>query len=177
MRYFFAAFPPPEILAPTVDLPDSLLDGFRPVPASNRHITLLFLGDGLQGRVDQVIAATSTLRFQSFGATIGACGVFASAAGAGVLWRTAGPKSAFQRLHEDLRARLAPVVSDLSFRPFVPHLTLGRWKPPRDIRDSGLLSTELPPVTFVVDQVRLVESRSGPDGPVYHTVAVVDAVD
>jgi 2'-5' RNA ligase len=137
------------------------LPGSAPPPA-NWHITLRFLG-----KMDQV--AYETLLARLYGADLGppfelafgALGAFPRPARATVLWLGTEAGS-----HEvaDLAAVVEQSVVEAGFmpeeRPFHPHLTLSRIRPPQDVRP--LIEAVPPfPLVQVVDRVTVFESHLG----------------
>ena len=102
-------------------------------------------------------------------------------AGAGRFGSLRRPQVAWAGLDGDVRPltelakRLAAVARSLDLptedRPYRPHLTLGRWRPPRPA-DGAILDplADYRGPAWPVTEVRLVESRLGPK-PSYTVVA------
>lgn len=104
--------------------------GFRIVPASQLHLTLVFLGEVAEPRVTSVRDAMSrdlpavpfTLSFEGWG-------VFPPRGAARVLWLGVEQgRDALQALFDMVSARLADAGVPGERRAFTPHLTLGRWR-------------------------------------------------
>ena len=136
----------------------------RPVRPANWHLTLRFLGD-----VDEVLPGPAfTMGFERLGA-------FPRPARATVLWL--GVVTRGERLNEwaevcEEAARRAGL--DAEERPFRPHVTLSRIRPPEDVRELVQESTPLPH-RQIVSAVTLFRSKHGPDGSRYEEVASVPA--
>ena len=132
----------------------------RVVPPANWHVTLHFIGEVAAPIVDRVIHAVDEADLGSrFRVRWGALGAFPRSAKATVLW--AGPASGV----EDL-SRLAIAVGESleaaglpgTDRPFRPHLTLSRIRPPLDV--TGLVTSNDPlGVVMAVDRVELMATR------------------
>lgn len=152
------------------------LEQFRPLPGSspppaNWHITLRFIGkldrtacETLLGRLDQAeLGPVFNLAFAGLGA-------FPRAARATVLWLGTGRGS--DELGELAAATEQAVVEAGSMpeeRPFHPHLTLSRIRPPRDVRQ---LIDEVPsfPLTQQVRHVTVFASHLGGGPAVYEVL-------
>lgn len=138
------------------------------VPPANWHVTLRFLGEIDDPTFDRLIAALATADLGSrFPVRWAGLGAFPRPAKATVLW------VGLDR-GEELLAGLAERVDDAidaaglpgEDRPFNPHLTLSRIRPPEDV--STLVAT-VPPlqVTMGVDRVAVYQSRLGAGAPTY----------
>lgn len=133
-RVFAAVVPPPEVVAALAHRLESVTIPGRPVPPPNWHITLRFIGPVDEVAYERWLAAMDTTVIPApFAVTVRGFGAFPRAARATVLW--AGVES-------DELARLAAAVDDAADaaglgreeRPFHPHLTLARVRPPADVR-------------------------------------------
>jgi len=143
----------------------------RPTRPDQWHLTLRFLGsvaesvgDRVLGWLDQSdLGGPFTMRF-------GPVGAFPRPAKATVMWL--GVEDGGDRL-----AALAAAAEDAAMsaglqaedRPFRPHLTLSRVRPPQDV--SGLIDT-IPPLDLrvPVDRMVLYQSHLGRGGATYEEV-------
>ena len=110
----------------------------RWVPPANLHITVWFLGEVREPRVEPLVAAlTPPLDARSFTLRIGGGGAFPPTGAPRAIWLgiAAGSKELVS-VHEQLRGRLAPLGFAPEARPYSPHLTIARVKEarPRDAR-------------------------------------------
>ena len=148
----------------------------RPVRPANWHLTLRFLGDVHEvsrelflGALDEALPGPAfTMGFERLGA-------FPRPARATVLWL--GVVAGGERLNEwaevcEEAARRAGL--DAEERPFRPHVTLSRIRPPEDVSELVQESTPLPH-RQIVSGVTLFRSKQGPDGTRYEEVASVPA--
>jgi 2'-5' RNA ligase len=133
----------------------------RVVAPSNWHVTLRFIGEVAPPVVDRVAHAIDESELGSpFRVRWGGLGAFPRSAKATVLW--AGP--AFGR--DDLIQLAVAVGEGLEGaglpgeeRPFRPHLTLSRIRPPLDV--TALIASIDPlGVAMTVDRIDLMATRS-----------------
>jgi len=146
----------------------------RPTPPDNWHITLRFLGTTTALRRDRILEFLDDhLTVEPFTLGFGTLGAFPRPSRATVLWLGAGRGS-------DELATLASIGEAAAVsagfepegRPFHPHLTLSRIRPPQNVAS---LVERVPafPLTMTVDRVTLYRSEPGAGGVRY---TVVDEV-
>ncbi len=143
----------------------------RPVPPDNWHLTLRFLGsaDALQrDRVlefldEHLIIEPFTLGFTGLGA-------FPQPSRATVLWLGVGRGT-------DQLAAVATICEEAAVsvgfeqedRPFHPHLTLSRIRPPVGV-DGIVEQVGVFPLKMEVDRVTLYQSHLGGEGASYEAI-------
>lgn len=134
-RVFAAVVPPTEVVVALAEQLDPLTLPGRPVPPPNWHITLRFVGQVEAAGYERWLAEMDTRRAPApFRVTLGGLGAFPRPPKATVLW--VGVES------KDL-AELAASVDEAADaaglgteeRPFRPHLTVSRLRPPVDVRE------------------------------------------
>jgi 2'-5' RNA ligase len=142
----------------------------RWVAPVNYHVTLRFLGWTREAAIGAVIdalerAAESTPRFTLKCARLGA---FPSLEKANVLW--AGIEEQSKAL-DALAGRIETEISRLGFAPekraFHPHVTIGRLRETRPVRDVVLPVSEQMFGDTRVDSLTLFESETKSSGSVY----------
>ena len=110
----------------------------RWVPPANLHITVWFLGEVREPRVEPLVAAlTPPLDARSFTLRIGGGGAFPPTGAPRAIWLgLASGREGLIAVHEQLRVRLVPLGFAPEARPYSPHLTIARVKDvrPRDAR-------------------------------------------
>jgi len=116
----------------------------RWVPPANLHITVWFLGEVREPRVEPLVASlTPPLDARSFTLRIGGGGAFPQSGPPRAIWLgLASGREGLITVHEQLRGRLMPLGFAPEARPYSPHLTIARVKDvrPRDARTMrGLL--------------------------------------
>ena len=174
----------------SVDLPDDLTDavaavqdlfadaaGLEFTQPDQAHVTLKFLGETPERRVDEVVAALERAVDRSgvepFAATYGGLGVFPSMEYISVVWfGVRDGEQAFERLQAPIEEELVDVGFDEADHEFTPHVTLARMKHAGGKELVQRVVAEESPVvgTTTVEEVRLTESTLTHDGPVYETV-------
>ena len=89
MRLFIAVGVPPEIagrLVPSTGKMDSGYATIKWVNPGNLHLTLKFLGDVDDGKVEEIRKRLDLVQFPKFEATLSGCGVFPSDKYVRVIW-------------------------------------------------------------------------------------------
>lgn len=180
MRLFLSVDLPPELAEGIEAVQErfSAADGLRLTDPTQAHVTLKFLGEVENHRLDDLQTAVSEavadVDVEPFRAEVGGLGAFPSSEYIRVVWigfSDGGPQ--LTRLHEALEA----ATTELGFEPedheFTPHVTIARMD---DARGKELVQRTLreadPTVgSFRVEEVRLTESTLTDDGPDYETVA------
>jgi 2'-5' RNA ligase len=148
---------------------DAALDGRRlpgkTIPIANWHLTLRFLGPTTAVQRDRILAnLDQQLAVEPFRVRFGELGGFPRRSRASVLWL--GVEGDTDRL-DAVAAVCDDAAVDAGFemegRPFHPHLTLARIRPPVDIRP---FAEAVPParITLEVSSVTLFRSVLG-NGP------------
>jgi 2'-5' RNA ligase len=180
----------------SVDLPDALADPVREVQElfegasglkftdpEQAHVTMQFLGDVDEGRLDEVTAAVergvergvdAAGVDDAFPARFAGLGVFPSLDDISVVWLGVEVgDDELTALHEGIEAETTAVGFDPADHEFTPHVTLARMEHAGGKeRVQAVVERRHPTVgEMVVDEVRLTESVLTDEGPAYSTVA------
>ncbi len=168
----FIAVELPEKFIPEIERLGSLIKmpGVKPVETRLVHITLKFLGDIHENKVESIVTALSDIKCKPFEAGIKGIGVFPKPAYVRVVWL--GAQGDFYTLHSEVERTL----HQFTFKKegdFTPHATIARVKQPvnstelmdkiKNIRDADL-------GTFSVSSISLKKSTLTPRGPIYETL-------
>jgi len=182
MRLFVALIPPNEAVA---DL-DSFLEvrrsaaAYRWVLRDQLHLTLAFLADVPERRVDELVErlGRAAARRTAFEATITGGGAFPDAGRAKVIW--AGVSTSvvgdveLPRLATGVRSAAVKSGIEVDGARFRPHVTVARLGAPRDVSNwVRLLDAYRGPI-WSASAISLVESHlgAGPRGrPRYEVLA------
>lgn len=150
------------------------LPGSSPPPA-NWHITLRFLGKMDQAAYEVLLSKLDAAELgPPFPLSFGSLGAFPRPRKATVLWL--GVDAGSEALNH-LAGTVEAAVVEAGFmpeeRPFHPHLTLSRIRPPEDVR--GLIeSMSAVPLKQVVEHVTVFESHLGGGPAVYQPLERFD---
>jgi 2'-5' RNA ligase len=136
------------------------------------HITLKFLGEVPEKRVDQIDASLASLTWKPFTIAVHGVGFFPSARSPRVFW-VGMDAPTMQGLTEELDARMEPLGFESEKRAFRPHITIARAKTSR--LDAALVTASATFAernfgSFTADRINLVQSTLKPTGAVYSTI-------
>lgn len=174
----------------SIDLPESFTeeieelqaefseaDGLTFTDPDQVHVTLKFLGDVPEERLDALVDALGTAVVESgvepFDATFGGLGVFPDLDYISVVWfgvREGGDE--MTRLHEAIEERVVDLGFDPEDHDFTPHATLARMKHTggKELVQEKI-QTLSPDIGSVrVEDIRLTKSDLTSEGSEYSTV-------
>lgn len=140
-RVFAALSLPDEVRLALSDRLSSLALPGRVAPPANWHLTLRFLGNVDDPTLDRFVAALDTSDLgDPFRLETGGLGAFPRPGNATVLWvGTGGDVESLSELSAVVGECAVDAGLESEERPFLPHLTLSRIRPPEDV--SGLISS------------------------------------
>ena len=152
------------------------------VESHNVHITLVFIGEIQENKLDLVKEAMAKLSFNSFKVKLKGTGAFPNLSRPRVVW--VGIEEGLQELRA-IRGTLLKELLGRGIRPddekeFSPHLTIGRVKGPSNLLNLINVINEYQNVDFgefVVNKVILFKSTLTPKGPIYDPLLEVKAND
>lgn len=152
---------------------DIAVEGLRLVRPELVHITLKFLGDVPENRIDKIAEALRDVRAAPFTARVGGMGAFPGRS-IRVVWL--GLEGNFQELYGKVEEALKPLGFPREERGFSPHVTLGRvGRPSPEI--ARKLSPKIASLaiidlgSFTVDNFVLKKSTLTRGGPIYEDLA------
>ena len=179
MRLFVSVDLPPDLADPIADLQEAFAsaDGLRFTDPSQAHLTLKFLDETDEDRVEELSAAIERGVEESevtpFVAQFGGLGVFPSLEYISVVWFGVEEGAEdLSRLQGAIEARTVGGGFDPEEHEFTPHVTLARMDHGGGKEVVREVVTGRAPVVgeMHVEEVRLTESSLTPEGPVYSTV-------
>jgi len=172
MRAFIAVDLPKEIRKTLAEVQHELRpmsNSVRWVSPESIHITLKFIGEMPEKRLEDVDAALTGFTWKPFTITVRGVGFFPGNRSPRVFW--AGMEAPTMKdMAEELDTRMERLGFDKEKRAFRPHITLARA---RDTRIESALVTASEPYqehefgAFSVDRVYLFQSTLQPSGSVY----------
>lgn len=168
----FIAVELPERFVPEIEKIESMLDtsGIKLVEPKQVHITLKFLGDISEDKVEPIASALSQVNCKPFEARIKGVGVFPKPAYIKVIWL--GAEGNFEALHSEAERVLAPFKFEKDDK-FSPHATLARVKM---LKEKAVLLEKIKKLenvdlgTMNVESITLKKSTLTPQGPIYETL-------
>ena len=178
MRLFLAIDPGDECrrrLASAIAIVRSATNGVRWVRDGKLHITLAFLGEVDDARVDDVRKSTSKVAatHAPFSAAISGSGVFPDWRRPRVVWFGIQDGGAMTQLGNDINAMCASLGFPLD-HPFRAHLTIGRIPRPMSSSQRDQLRKALAGLSeahpFDAKRVILMRSTLAPSGSEYSEV-------
>jgi 2'-5' RNA ligase len=172
-----------RVLQNIIDVQQTILrtgTDLKLVEAQNIHITLRFLGEIRQERVQEIIEQMKDIRFSAFRVEFKGLGVFPGPHRPSVVWVgiEKGAKELSQ-IFETLEHKLRALGVESDRRGFTPHLTIARVRSGRNRDELVHVVSELQEKEFGsinVDSVRLKKSTLTPSGPVYADLHKVEAI-
>ncbi|MGB7924306.1 MAG: RNA 2',3'-cyclic phosphodiesterase [Pyrinomonadaceae bacterium] len=180
-RIFCAVELPPDVRARAAEHIAALRDAAPRVRASwerveKLHLTLKFLGEVEQGRVEALTqaAARATTGAQGFDISIEGAGAFPTRGLPRVLWLgVVDPLGGLARLQSRLEDECAVEGFAREERPFHPHLTIARLRTPEGARRLAELHRQagFEAARFAAVELTLVRSELGPGGSRYSPIS------
>lgn len=177
MRLFMALNPPPEVLD-TVEA--AVADARRLAPRlrwtgrADHHLTLVFLGEVSKETLPLLLESceAETVRHRALDLSVRGAGTFPEdATRSRVLWLGLdGDLRPLSDLVDGLRRAARKSGAEVESRPYTPHITLARSRPPSDLSEARAALADLRTPVWRAEAVHLVESRPGGE-PRYRTVA------
>ena len=168
IRVFIALPVPEEIRMALADRLSGVELPGKPVSPGNWHFTLRFLGSIEQVALERAVAALDQSDLgDGFRVELGDLGAFPRASRASVLW-VGVTEGESEMLELAVAAEQAAQAAGLPTeeRPFRPHLTLSRIRPPVDV--SELLEEEtVLQLGWRCEEIVVYESHLGGRDPVY----------
>lgn len=175
MRLFTAIVPPVDVVEKIVPDFDKFSDfcKFKAVEKENMHITLHFLGDVEENKSLDVIKCVESLNAESFNFSFNRVSFF-KRDGLPSVFFAAGSSAAMKNIYDEMGACFKKSGLKTDDRPFKAHMTFFRIKEVYDfdglMNHMQYLGKNFETTEFVVDMVKLIESRLSGFKPVYKIV-------
>jgi 2'-5' RNA ligase len=146
----------------------------RWVPAGNLHVTLKFIGEVRPEKVPAIGEALATIRAaQPLTLAFRGVGFFPSVRRPTVAWIGIEAPPALANLAAEVNRSLAPLGLPPEGKPFVPHLTIARFKRNRlssDLQAAIEKRQNQDFGAFTTAEIHLIESRLKSSGAEYTTL-------
>jgi 2'-5' RNA ligase len=181
LRCFLAIEIPETIRGAIVSSLDSLKKSgadVKWVSAENIHITLQFLGETEETLIPAIKEALDKilLNYFPFYIKIAGVGCFPDARRPRIIWVGTEESQPVIKLHGEISKEMAKLGYQEEERNFTPHLTVGRVKSNRNVRELLKKIDEIREVRFSDFEVRhitLMKSELKPSGPIYQSLAEI----
>lgn len=174
MRLFIAIELPKELGEQITELKKKLETEHAKVTITKEnHLTLKFLGDVEESRVDDIKNTLKKVEFKQYKAKLDKVGVFPNEDYVRVVWIGVKPEEETIIL----KKKIDDALKDFKFKDdydFHPHVTLARVKFVKDKEKFKELihSLKTEDSEFEVNEFKLIKSELKPDGPEYTDLAV-----
>ncbi len=126
----FIAIPLPDTAIQAVAGLRKEMQGVRWVPPEQLHLTLCFLGDVESHLPEALCRALKTIAVPSFSLTFNRIGCFPHPDAPRVIWMGLKKQAELEHLALQVKEAVASCGIMIEDRPFTPHITLARIKPP-----------------------------------------------
>jgi RNA 2',3'-cyclic 3'-phosphodiesterase len=179
MRCFIAIEIPSEIKSAFIELQNDLRIAEADVAWTNPdnvHLTLKFLGEIDKKLISEVekVCLETIADMRPFNLSINGTGFFPNARHPRVLWvGLGGEVERLEQLQEHLDERLGGIGFDIEEKDFQPHLTVGRIRSNKNLRELLTRSGgyTLPAFSFAVEEIVLMKSDLLPSGACHTELA------
>lgn len=140
----------------------------------NMHVTLKYIGDWDENRLDEVVDTLSRVRVPAkVKVPLAGLGFFPYPSSPRVFWVIAENTPPLRQLASNVDSRLSHLGIAPEVRPFVPHLTLGRLRGECDLTEMHEAIEELPTRDFGYiepDSFSLYGSALTESGPIHRKI-------
>lgn len=175
MRLFVALDIPGEIrqrLADYIERVRSYAPDARWARVEGLHVTLKFIGEVKDHKVEEITSALTAVKSGSFEVIFGSVGFFPTPKSPRVFWAGVQSGDELAQLASSIDAAMEKLGIEREKRAFSPHLTLARAgsRDPNSLKGlSPLLAAEAPPQfgTMTAHDFWLYRSQLGPGGSKY----------
>jgi 2'-5' RNA ligase len=181
VRLFLAIPLPPDIAVRASEILPTSLPALRRVKAENLHVTLAFLGQTPDERLEDVAAAAkeAAAPVSAFTLSLDRTGRFPERGRPRVVWLgIADGEASVVELGVGVYAALRRRTLPFDDRPLAPHVTLARVVEDASAAEASTVGAALEglaigPLRFEVNEIAVVQSVLSPKGPRYTPRATV----
>lgn len=175
MRVFIAIDLPQEIEDYFKEIQNQIKSNVKLSLAKDSHLTLKFLGEIDQEKVDDTTEKLNKIKFAKFKIRLSEIGFFPSENYVRVVWIGIIPVEEINGLQKRVDSALKQFPSDFKFHP---HITLARVKFIEGKKEfiDKIKNIKIKPIEFEVSNFKLIKSTLTPEGPVYEDLATFNSV-
>ncbi|MHC1572827.1 MAG: RNA 2',3'-cyclic phosphodiesterase [Candidatus Syntropharchaeales archaeon] len=176
IRAFIAVDMPIEIQTAIRDLQQGLnISGVKPVNPSLIHVTLKFLGETPQKKIEKICRVLDSIDVPRFEVHVKGVGVFPKLKNPRVVWVGLEDDSNLQQIVGMLEEDLSKLGFERERKKFSSHLTIARVK--RAGKEEQLMvadfvrnNSDFNAGTVLINEVKLKKSVLTPQGPIYSDI-------
>jgi len=173
MRLFVSVPVPDELKTKVAALGKEIAqDGVMLVRPENMHLTLKFLGEIDEKKIEDIEKKLSSVRFRAFDCALRSVGVFPNENYVKVVWAGCESGNALESLAKDVIRSLSGYGDD---KRFTAHLTIARVKRKIDLRSFLQKHKADEFGSFPVKEFHLMQSVLKPSGPEYSVLSSFEA--
>ncbi|MCG6166326.1 RNA 2',3'-cyclic phosphodiesterase [Leptospira sp. FAT2] len=168
MRTFLGISVPEEVKEQLTSICYGIPD-VRWVPKENFHITLVFLGEQSNEKLDVLSEFCSTVSSPSFHLNLKSVGTFGKQKSPSILFAEVSAPPELLQLQKTLDGGLRRFGFSPDRQDYHPHLTIGRFKNTNGTRVLTYLEefSDFSTSDFPVSEFHIYSSKTFSDGPVY----------
>ena len=174
MRTFIAIEMPKEIKEILLDAQKQInTEKAKIRPAKAFHLTLKFLGEVEEKKIEDIKSALKEIKFEKFNTALTEIGVFPNESYTRIVWAGLDDsKSKIKKLQQEIDEKFQKLGFKKDIR-FHPHVTLARVKFVKDKQDfiKDLREIKIKKESFQITEFKLVKSILTPEGLVYEDLA------
>ncbi len=123
------------------------------------HLTLEFLGEIPEDRIDDIKAAMNTINAEAFSILLSGIGYF-KRNGGDIYWLGIQENKNLMDLQKELHQNLKEKGFDLESREYIPHLTIGRKVKMEDIFNPDDFKNDIGEIVINVGSITLIKSEN-----------------
>jgi len=140
------------------------------------HLTMKFLGDVNENKVEEIKERLQKVRFDKFTAVFDDAGIFPSESYIRVVWIGLSPEDKITLLQQKIEESLKGMFP--KDNRFLPHLTLARVKFVKDKKAFIESIKKLKPekISFEVNSFKLIQSTLTKEKPIYEVLGEFKAI-
>jgi len=178
MRAFIAVEMPEEIKKILLDAQKQINTKKAKIrPAKAFHLTLKFLGEIEEKKVEEIKSALNKIKFKKINTALTEIGVFPNESYTRVVWTgLEDSEGKIKNLQKEVDSKIEKLGLKKDAR-FHPHLTLTRVKFVEDKQGfiKNLKEIKIEKKAFQITEFKLIKSILTPEGPVYQDISVFQA--
>ena len=171
MRCFIAIDLPNEIKEEIVKIQKQLPEAKQKlVEKENLHLTLVFLDEIDDYKINQIKNSLKEITFDKFQASLGKIGIFPSESFIRVVWVSMEPSQTIKQLHDEIFEKIKNIGK--FDKRFESHITIARVKYIQDKENfiKKLKQISINPIKFSVNEFAIKKSSLTRQGPIYEDI-------